>query len=198
MAKSKLKPQDIKKARFGPRELKDPRSKEYAIQTIFALKTYVQSKVADEELVKRELEEVRKYRHWEVLGYSSENELLLTEVGMVRDDIVRKAEQGPDQAAEADARKGGRGKKVVANGNRFTKGQNNADYLTRRIARHHPDILERMKAGEFASVRQAALEAGIVKPTFTCPIEPERAARLIRKHFDAESIGKIRDLLSEG
>jgi hypothetical protein len=29
-----------------------------------------------------------------------------------------------------------------------------ADYLTARIARDRPDILERMKAGEFSSVRK--------------------------------------------
>ena len=40
---------------------------------------------------------------------------------------------------------------------------NSADYLTARIARDHPEILERMKAGEFNSVRAAAKEAGIVK-----------------------------------
>ena len=32
-----------------------------------------------------------------------------------------------------------------------------ADYLTARIARDHPEILSRMKAGEFKSVRAAAL-----------------------------------------
>ena len=41
---------------------------------------------------------------------------------------------------------------------------NSADYLTARIARDHPAILDRMKAGEFRSVRAAAIEAGIVKP----------------------------------
>jgi hypothetical protein len=40
---------------------------------------------------------------------------------------------------------------------------NKADYLTARIARDRPDVLERMKAGEFPSVRQAAIAAGIVK-----------------------------------
>ena len=35
-------------------------------------------------------------------------------------------------------------------------GGNNADYLTARIARDRPDILDRMKAGEFTSVRVAA------------------------------------------
>jgi hypothetical protein len=40
---------------------------------------------------------------------------------------------------------------------------NRSDYLVARIARDGPDILERMKAGEFTSVREAAREAGIVR-----------------------------------
>ncbi len=54
----------------------------------------------------------------------------------------------------------GRGKKMppklrVQSGNR-------SQYLVNRIARDRPDILARMKAGEFASVRQAAIAAGII------------------------------------
>ncbi len=54
----------------------------------------------------------------------------------------------------------GRGKKLppklrVQSGNR-------SQYLVNRIARDRPDILERMKAGEFAYVRQAAIAAGII------------------------------------
>ncbi len=37
-----------------------------------------------------------------------------------------------------------------------------SDYLTARIARDHPEVHERMKDGEFSSVRQAAIEAGII------------------------------------
>lgn len=37
-------------------------------------------------------------------------------------------------------------------------GGNNADYLVARIARDRPDILDRMRAGEFRSVRAAARE----------------------------------------
>jgi len=44
----------------------------------------------------------------------------------------------------------------------FTRGTN-PEYLAARIARDRPDILERMKAGEYPSVRAAAIEAGIVK-----------------------------------
>lgn len=39
-----------------------------------------------------------------------------------------------------------------------------AQYLTARIARDNPEILERMKRGEYRSVRAAAVDAGIVKP----------------------------------
>src|SRR6476661_1031937 len=45
------------------------------------------------------------------------------------------------------------------------KAGNRRDYLVARIARDRPDILERMKAGEFTSVREAARAAGIVKQT---------------------------------
>jgi hypothetical protein len=54
----------------------------------------------------------------------------------------------------------GRGKKLprkekVQSGNR-------REYLVNRIARDRPDVLERMKAGEFEHVRQAARAAGIL------------------------------------
>jgi hypothetical protein len=44
------------------------------------------------------------------------------------------------------------------------KGGNKQKYLIARIARDRPDVLERMKKGEFLSVQAAAIEAGIVKP----------------------------------
>jgi hypothetical protein len=62
------------------------------------------------------------------------------------------------------------------------------NYLTARIARDRPDILERMKAGEFPSVRKAALEAGFVRPTITLPLDPDAAVRLIVKHFKGEAL----------
>lgn len=65
---------------------------------------------------------------------------------------------------------------------------NPADYLTARIARDHPEILNRMKAGEFRSVRQAALEAGIVRPTITLPLAPLAAVRLIAKYFKDDAL----------
>jgi hypothetical protein len=83
---------------------------------------------------------------------------------------------------------------ICANGTNSppaNRGSNNAEYLTARIARDHPEILERMKAGEFPSVRKAALEAGIVRPTIALPLEPEAAVRLIVKHFKGEALDTL-------
>jgi hypothetical protein len=63
-----------------------------------------------------------------------------------------------------------------------------ADYLTARIARDRPDIFDRMRADEFSSVRQAALAAGIIKPEFSIPIEPQGAARRILNRFRGEPL----------
>jgi hypothetical protein len=40
-------------------------------------------------------------------------------------------------------------------------------YLLRRLARDRPDILERVKSGEFRSARAAAIEAGTFWPAQT-------------------------------
>ncbi len=43
------------------------------------------------------------------------------------------------------------------------QGTGGQKYLMQRIARDCPDVLERAKRGEFLSVRQAGIAAGIVK-----------------------------------
>lgn len=43
------------------------------------------------------------------------------------------------------------------------RGGNGAPYLLRRLAKNEPAIVKRYEAGEFASVRAAAIEAGIIK-----------------------------------
>jgi hypothetical protein len=73
---------------------------------------------------------------------------------------------------------------------------NNPEYLTARIARDRPDILERMKAGEYKSVRAAAIDAGIVKVpttleklnrTWEMASPEERAAFWTRIRAEAQS-----------
>ena len=57
----------------------------------------------------------------------------------------------------------GPGRGYIKKPHEKAKAGNRSDYLVARIARDRPDILERMQAGEFASVREAAREAGMIK-----------------------------------
>jgi len=67
---------------------------------------------------------------------------------------------------------------------------NNAKYLTARIARDNPEILEGMKRGEYRSARAAAIAAGIIDPDKTrryqLPTDPAAAGRYLAKHVDTE------------
>lgn len=69
---------------------------------------------------------------------------------------------------------------------------NRSEYLTARIARDRPDILERMKGGEFKSVRKAAIEAGIVK----VPTAVERIVKATGKLQSDERIETIKKLFA--
>ncbi len=67
-------------------------------------------------------------------------------------------------------------------------GSGKAEYDTARIARGRPDILERMRDGEFPSVHAAAKEAGIAKKRVSISLDPDSAARTIRRHSDAAQV----------
>lgn len=56
-------------------------------------------------------------------------------------------------------------------------GSTNTPYLTARLKRDNPEILEKYKQGEFPSVRQAAIAAGIVN----VPTALERVFKLLPK-----------------
>lgn len=85
-----LDPREVSRARVGPRDLKPPVSREYAIQTIYALKQYLESRRIDEERVRRELAVIDQHQHWVVLGYPTKAALLEAETGYSEDDIERK------------------------------------------------------------------------------------------------------------
>jgi hypothetical protein len=76
-------------------------------------------------------------------------------------------------------------------------GRRDAAYFTARIARDRPDLLERMKAGEFTSVRRAAIEAGLVTPTVAVPLDPVLAARTILRRFGPEAARQLARLLTD-
>ena len=155
-----LKKGDVQRARVGPRETKDPRSKEYAIQTLYALKRYAESLRCDQELVEKELAEIELYRHWEVLGYASKDELLateLTELGRTNVALVAAARANPlaEHRRPTKEERDDKGNNIT-----FMNRGTGTSYTLRRLARDAPEMLDRIEAGEL-SVNAAAIQAGI-------------------------------------
>ena len=148
---------------WGPRDQKDPTSREYAIQTVRALKQYLEAADIDEDRVREELARIDRYRHWKVLGYKSKTEMLQAEglaerLRKIRRRIKQLEGKTINAADNHDPRPSD---DIVIS--RSTGLGNAADYLTARLKRDHDEIFQLLAAGEFASVRQAAVAAGIVK-----------------------------------
>jgi hypothetical protein len=71
----------------------------------------------------------------------------------------------PMPAREIGKGKPGPGRaKTGAGGTRLPRGSNNLEYLAARLKRDHPEIAAKVAAGDYASIREAAVAAGIVKP----------------------------------
>lgn len=93
--------------------------------------------------------------------------------------------------------KGPNGTGDIITSNETGKGTS-AEYLTRRIVRDHPEIAERMRNGEYKSVRAAALDAGITKPTTTIRTDnPDSIVATLRRQLDPEVLAMVTKLLSE-
>ncbi len=162
MASSVLNKNEVSRAQVGPRELKDPRSKDYAIQTLYALKRYSESLRCDQERVAKELAEIERYRHWEILGYPSKEALFeaeLTAQGRANVEKVKAA-----VAAAPDLQPEGRPKKLVSHTSLPT-GVSSARLAARlkKYQKDYPEFAARIEAGEFKSIRAAAKAAGIVR-----------------------------------
>lgn len=74
---------------------------------------------------------------------------------------------------------------------------NSQERILRRLARDAPEILERVKAGEFKSARAAAIEAGIIRPVPTVRLvdDPERVAAAIKKHLTSDQLVQLAQAL---
>src|SRR5262245_9061105 len=118
------------------------------------------------------IKKLEKHSAWKVLGFASLERLCDSELSLDKKaiELIRVARPGTTLRAVLEAKVAkpltehgevGNGR---SRGNDVTSTRdrgNHAAYLAARIARDRPDILERMKAGEFPSVRQAAIVAGI-------------------------------------
>ncbi len=73
------------------------------------------------------------------------------------------------------------------------------DYLVRRIAKDRPDIFEQMKAGEFETVWQAAVVAGIATTPreFNLPRDPKKIAEKLKEILDIDQLKELYQIIGE-
>jgi hypothetical protein len=153
-----------------------------------------ESRDADVADLNRLLDSLKAYKAHEVFRYPSFGMYAQLEIGLENDDLDRLANAKDGQRIDAVlGPHGGDRKSEKARENQGSNRTLNrgtiAEYLTARLARDRPDILERMKAGEFPSVRAAAREAGIVRPTATIYTDNvDDALRAMLRHFSREEI----------
>jgi len=135
----------------------------------------------------RMVEGVREYDAWKVIGFSSFEDFCKAELGKTLCEVEqivsgvrvlqstgrtapiteRQARTAAETLAAAPKEVGpGQGTRTdmeLPSIRRKLKEGTGRDYLAARINRDHPEIAERVKAGEFRSIRAAAIVAGIVK-----------------------------------
>jgi hypothetical protein len=194
------------RAGIGPLALKQTGTVEHAYQMLDLLRMMFQSSETSFARWQETLELAKKHRVFELVPpekpYGSLQAMLKAELGVTiaksKQIVVLRTAQERSAVAQPlrEARRptnDERANKVdVVN---LMQGGNDADYLTARIARDRPDILERMKAGEYPSVRRAAMDAGIVKPTVTHGVSADAFARAARKHLTADQIEELVEML---
>jgi hypothetical protein len=153
------------------------------------------------------IRKLEKHAAWKTLGFESQSSLCRD--GLLLDDraveLIRAARPGVSLRAVLAAENpktlfpvGPPTKELKEkrkpNGANSTirRGSTQTEYIAARIARDHPVILEKMKKGEFKSVRQAGIAAGIVK----VPTPYEAAVKAAEKLSKSEK-KKLAKWLSE-
>jgi hypothetical protein len=207
------------KIQSSPRASKDPKSYEYARQMVYVLKTIWTQITFDLKDWEKEVEEARRNKIWERLGYGSIDEVLKEEVGYSKQELSLKikaakadplAKNGTNQHSDigdriADARHDPLSKPVGCNNITPSIRGTGTDYTLRRLARDCPEMLDKIEAGEL-SVNAAAIAAGIrKKPTqaeicvkaFRKAENRMEALRLITSELQPHEAAVVRDWIAE-
>jgi hypothetical protein len=178
----------------GPRQLKEPGSPAWCLQTVLYLKDHVRH--VDEQWRQAEqiLDELRKFKAWRVIPpgcpYGTLNKMLEAEIGLDGRAIktaIRKAEL----AAHGRPKKGDN--VTFLSGDRG----NSETYTVRRLRRDHPDLADRVEQGAL-SANAAAIEAGFRSRTKSIRIDdPESAARTLRIHMKPDQLAELIRILTQ-
>lgn len=194
-----------KKELAGPLKTKDPDSEEYAYQLVGLLETYAESLQTTLQEWDEIVEKAKAQSVHERLGYDSFDALLEDRIGHTNAEIrdgIRERTQRAAERSNSDMREQEDGRpKKRDNYNASSEDRGtDSSYLADRIDRDHPEVHEKMKAGEYRSVRQAAIDAGIIEDRTRVSFyadDPERACKNIFKHMVREDIKQLHSRLTD-
>ena len=172
--------------------MKEPGDPAWCWQTISALQTMWKGLELDCDRYVRIWAEAEEHRVWEKVPYDAPYG--------TKDAMLEQLALGDDATARARvAVQAMPGRKSNRKGSNQRQGSTSADYLTSRIARDRPDVLERMRQGEFTSVAAAAREAGINVPKSKKVMvsgDKERLAKTIMNIFGPEEFRAFAEVVA--
>jgi hypothetical protein len=186
----------------GPRQLKEPGSLAWCVQTLQYLKAHIRH--VDEQWVQAQqvYDELLRYKAWKVVPpgrpYGTLNKMLKAEVGL--DDRAIKARiREAELAARGTNRDPVTGQWHRVDNINAVQGGTSEAYTFRRLRRDHPDLAERVEQGEL-SAHAAAIEAGFRHPTVSVPLDDlNAAARALRRRMNPGQLFElVRILQIEG
>lgn len=194
----------------------EPGSLPWARWFVFRAKKRREDLESDATALRELIEKLDRHEAWRPLNYPSLGMLCQLEIGLTEEEMDGLKAARPGESVGVVLRRSAQDRAETplplnphgvkedsrCRGSDTTSAPINkrrdADYLTARIARDHPEILDRMKRGEFQSVRAAARAAGIVRPTIQVVIDhPRDTARQLARHFDTVQLADLMDAINE-
>jgi len=187
-----------------------PGSRPWAIAIRDEINTALHNVEFSADTLKAYVELMQHHKGYQALGFSNFDEFCAAPIGklglnktriniQIEIDQRRIAQQHAKNAQPLAKHGGDRTNKQDNNYNVAPAVQGtDPTYLTARIARDRPDILDGMKRGEYRSVRQAAIAAGIAKDVkrISCKYDVNSVVSMIMSRFDNEEICEIRKALT--
>lgn len=169
-----------------PRAMLPKGSPDWAYRTLNRLKWALEQKRITEGEYDGILEELDRFQVWNIIPpekpYGSREAMLKAEIGYSEAEGRNRCGLNPPGVKANDITS------YIVTGDSIPDRGNRKTYLRTRLDRDHPDIKSRLDSGEFPSVRAAALEAGIVQPSFQCPEDPLKASRRLLLHFSGDTL----------
>jgi hypothetical protein len=183
----------------GPRQLKEPGSPAWCIQTVRYLKSHVRHVDEQWRQADQVLDELIKYHAWEVIPtggkpYGTLGKMLKAEVGIDERAIKNAIKKAELAARGTNIQIGHRGFQRSDNITSLERGTSET-YTIRRLRRDRPDLADRVEQRELTA-HAAAIEAGFRPKTVSIPVtKPEAVAKALLKYMSEDDIAKLITML---